>query len=141
MCDYSLAQVSNRLAVTGDHLLVHRFPTGTIGLRSCRRRLREVFFPSTVTAVCIPPGARLLLQEIPTRLQRQLGVTSAEKVTFIQRALEANAHRDGVRFVNGREVLLQQLDAGQHATVLSLGCEDQMSSQPLSGSYVDSAAI
>lgn len=123
MCDYSLAQVSNRLAVNGDHLVVHRFPTGTIGLRFYRRRLRELLFPPTVTAVCIPPGARLLLQNVPTRLQQTLGVTSTEEVTFIQRGLEANTHRDGVRFANGHEVLLQELEAGQGATVLSLDCE------------------
>ena len=125
MCDYSLAQISNRLAVTGDHLLVHRFPSGSMGLRSDRRRLREFLFPSMVTAVCIPPGARILLQGIPAHLRHQLGVSSSEEVTFIQRGFEANAHRDGVRFTNGCEVLLQQLEVGQRVTVLNLDCEDE----------------
>jgi hypothetical protein len=138
MCDYSLAQISNRLAVTGDQLSVHRFPSGSIGLRTCHRRLREFLFPSMVTAVCIPPGARILLEAIPAHLQHQLGVSSSEEVTFIQRGLEANVHRDGVRFSNGCEVLLQQLEVGQPVTVLSMDCEDDASDQPSSRSYAQS---
>lgn len=141
MCDYSLAQLSNRLAVTGDHLSVHRFPSGSIGLRSCHRRLREFLFPSMVTAVCIPPGARILLQGIPTHLQQQLGVSSSEEVIFIQRGLEENVHRDGVRFTNGREVLLQQLEVGQRVTVMSPDCEDQVSDHSSSGSYAQSSPV
>ncbi len=34
MCDYSLHGFSNRLAVEGEQLLLHRFPTGTLGLAS-----------------------------------------------------------------------------------------------------------
>ena len=34
MCDYSLAGIPNRLAVEGEELAVHRFPTGSIGLAS-----------------------------------------------------------------------------------------------------------
>jgi hypothetical protein len=34
MCDYSLAGVPNRLAVEGEELQVHRFPTGALGLTS-----------------------------------------------------------------------------------------------------------
>jgi hypothetical protein len=127
MCDYSLAEASNRLATTGEHLITHLFLTGTVGLKSGRPRLLEILFPSKVAAVCIPPGAHLLLQDIPKRLQKQLGVTSSEAVTFIQRGLEANVHRDGVRFANGCEILLQQLEPGQRATVLYLGCEDEVS--------------
>jgi len=129
MYDYSLAQASNRLAVAGDNLVVHRFPTGTIGLRPYRRRLREVLFPSAVTAVCIPPGARILLQDIPTKLQQQLGITSDETVIFIHRSLEVNTHRDGVRFTNGCEIFLQPLEPGQRARVVSLDCEDHKSNQ------------
>jgi hypothetical protein len=128
MCDYSLAEVSNRLAIIGEQLLIHRFLTGTIGLKSGRPRLLEILFPLKATAVCIPPGARLLLHDIPEGLQKQLGVRSSERVIFVQRTLEANMHRDGVRFANGCEILLQQLEPGQRATVLHLGCEDAVSS-------------
>ena len=32
MCDYSLMAVPNRLAREGEELVVHRFPTGSLGL-------------------------------------------------------------------------------------------------------------
>lgn len=120
MCDYSLAGVHTRLAATGDQLTVHRFPSGSLGMVSVRRRLREILFPSMAVAVCIPPGARLLLQNIPPALQHQLGVSSTEEVTFTQRTWEAYVHRDSVRFANGKEISLQQLRSGQRATVLSV---------------------
>jgi len=34
MCDYSLAGNPNRLAVEGEELVVHPFPTGALGLAS-----------------------------------------------------------------------------------------------------------
>jgi hypothetical protein len=34
MCDYSLGGLPNRLAVDGEELIVHRFPTHSIGLAS-----------------------------------------------------------------------------------------------------------
>jgi hypothetical protein len=128
MCDYSLAELSTRLAAVGEHLLVHRFATGSIGLKCSRRRLREVLFPYMTVAVCIPPGARLYLQDIPGDLQERLGIGSAETVKFIQRGFTEFTHRDGVRFANGREALLQELQAGQRVTVLSLESEVEASS-------------
>jgi hypothetical protein len=124
MCDYSLAGVHTRLAAAGDRLMVYRFPSGSLGMVSARRRLREILFPSLAVAVCIPPGARLLLEEIPTALQRQLGVSATEEVVFTQRTWEAYVHRDGVRFANGCEVSLQQLRCGQRATVLRIVPEE-----------------
>lgn len=123
MCDYSLAEMRSRLAADGDELLVHRFPSGSLGLRSARRCWREILFPSAVVAVCIPPGAQLSLQDIPAALQRCLRVGSRETVTFVQQSLEVYRHRDAVRFANGNEVLLQDLAPGQRATVLTLDCE------------------
>ena len=129
MCDYSLAGMSNRLAVPGEDLQVHRFPTGSLGLASSRRRLREILFPSTVVAVCIPPGAQLRLYGIPEETQRKLGVSAVEEVVFTQRTGDANVHRDSVRFQNGKEVLLQQLQCGQRVTVLRLD-RDEASQAP-----------
>ena len=93
MCDYSLMAIPNRLAVSGEELVVHRFEAGTVGLASafdarrrqeCRKaqshgfwsRLKAVFDPSDIPlipAVCIPPGARLLVQDIPAKLQHECG--------------------------------------------------------------------
>jgi hypothetical protein len=124
MCDYSLAGVHTRLAAAGDQMMVYRFPSGSLGMVSARRRLREILFPSLAVAVCIPPGARLLLERIPTALQHQVGVTATEEVVFTQKTWEAYVHRDSVRFANGCEVSLQQLRCGQRATVLSIAPEE-----------------
>ena len=125
MCDYSLAGIPNRLAVEGEQLVVHRFCTGSFGLASpsdvptktdppprAPRTLWSVRLHAltpqkmkTVTAVCIPPGARLRLQDIPQD---------------VQQSAEAYQYRDAVRFQNGREILLQSLHCGQYLEVLSL---------------------
>jgi hypothetical protein len=143
MCDYSLMNVPNRLAKHGEELVTHRFAGGTIGLVSqvdlhptndpvpCRQRtfwstLKEAFTPHEarpVPAVCIAPGARLLLQDIPERLQHEIGVDAAELVVFTQISATPHTYRDSVRFCNGREVLLQRLSEGQRVRVLALSSE------------------
>jgi len=68
MCDYSLAGIPSRLAVEGEELVVHRFSTGSIGLAfSCASPSRWWSVKQT-RAVCIPPGARLVLRDIPKDL-------------------------------------------------------------------------
>ncbi|HEY2845023.1 MAG TPA: hypothetical protein VGJ09_15280 [Bryobacteraceae bacterium] len=130
MCDYSLAEVRTRLAVEGEELTIYRFPTGTLGFASPAemqqrpevRGWRAWFSPRQVPcAVCIPPGAQLLLLDIPARLQSALDVRVEEDVVFIQTSMDAGQHRDGVRFGNNREVLLQRLTEGQRARLVSMG--------------------
>ena len=140
MCDYSLMAVPNRLAKEGEELVSHRFPTGSVGFASpgdlhisdspeARPKgfwsaLRKLFNPlprtETVPAVCIPPGARLLLEDIPAPLQRDLEIGSTEEVAFTQLTASEYAYRDAIRFGNGHEVLLQKLGEGQRAKVLDL---------------------
>jgi hypothetical protein len=140
MCDYSLHGFSNRLAVEGEQLLLHRFPTGTLGLASpsdlwtpteppdqTRRgwwsRVKcwlSLSGKKSIPAVCIPPGAQLVLRDIPQRLQQQLGVSDEEEVTFVQLSADAYSYRDAVRFNNGREALLQKLAEGQRVDVMCL---------------------
>ena len=139
MCDYSLMSVPNRLATQGEELVTHRFLTGAIGLASPTELapqpdiphprktfwsiLKELFAPpktERVAAVCIPPGARLVLQDIPQLLQEELAVGPAEQVAFTQLSAAAYSYRDGVRFQNGREVLLQHLHEGQRVLVVEL---------------------
>ena len=130
MCDYSLAALRTRLAAEGEQLVVYRFPTGTLGLTSPDelakykkelRGWRSWFNRREVPcAVCIPPYARLLLRDIPERLQRQLGISAVEEVLFIHMSAMPGRHRDGVRFRNNQEVLLQHLAEGQRADVLLL---------------------
>jgi hypothetical protein len=144
MCDYSLMYLPNRLANEGDELVTHRFPGGTIGLvsqsdlhpisypmlrqgRTFWSALKQAFTPheaKSLSAVCIPPRGRLLLQDIPEHLRREIRVASAEPVVFTQITADQNSYRDAVRFCNGCEVLLQRLSEGQRVRVLTLGSED-----------------
>lgn len=124
MCEYSLAYFPNRLAVEGERLLLQRFPCGTLGMVSARRSLKSWLFPSTTCAVCIPPGARLLLEGIPQDLQRRFAVGASEEVTFTQQSAEAFTYRDAVRFATGREVLLQRLPIGLGVRVISVRLEE-----------------
>jgi hypothetical protein len=81
--------------------------------------------------VCVPPGAQLLLRDIPEHLQRSFSVTEVEEVTFIEQSLEAFTHRDAVRFANGREVPLQYFRSGQRVEILSLcGAEEEKPEEP-----------
>jgi hypothetical protein len=146
MCDYSLMAVPNRLAREGEELVAHRFPTGSLGLaspddikrvadppapaqRSFWCAVKDFFNPpktEPVPAVCIPPGARLKLQDIPARLQHDMGVGPVEDVTFTQLTAAVNSYRDAVRFPNGREVRLQELREGQRVTVLDLSAAEEL---------------
>jgi len=149
MCDYSLHTYPNRLAVDGEDLVVHRFGAGSLGLASpvdlvpvisaARAahgtqwaRIKAWFLgrnprweaEKRVPAVCIPPYARLVLQDVPKSLQRELNVGEVEEVQFIEITAEVNTYRDAVRFKNGRQALLQQLREGQRVRVLSIGVEE-----------------
>ncbi len=142
MCDYSLTGVPNRLATQGEELVTHRFYSGSLGLASpldlrlaedhshTRRGgfwstlIKQVLGPpkeDTIRAVCIPPGARLIIEDLPQPLQRELEVSAMEEVTFTQIGASAYEYRDALRFGNGREVLLQRLPEGQRVWVLDLG--------------------
>ena len=130
MCDYSLAEVRTRLAVEGEDLTVYRFPTGTLGFTSPAelqqrpelRGWRSWFSLRQVPcAVCIPPGAQLVLRDIPARLQSSLGLKMEEEVVFVQVGMDAGRHRDAVRFRNNQELLLQRLAEGQRARMVSMG--------------------
>jgi hypothetical protein len=145
MCDYSLHAFPSRLAVDGEDLVVHRFLGASMGLAS-PADLQRVNTAATsgknqvwnrfaswfkglnvkfelekgICAVCVPPGARLILRDIPKVLQKELNVSEVEAVTFAETSAEANCYRDAVRFRNRREVLLQTLCEGQRVIVLSV---------------------
>ncbi len=148
MCDYSLHATPNRLAVDGEQLVAHRFPTGSMGLASPTElrpastpkndpqvtslwmKIKNWFQqqaprPARCTAVCIPPGARLTLHDMPENLQQELGVRETEDVVFVELSASAYRYRDGVRFHNGREILLQSLREGQRVDVVCLNPEER----------------
>jgi hypothetical protein len=152
MCDYSLMSIPNRLAVEGENLIAHRFTTGTMGLASPSDVHRVAVAPQTPTSdvwsrlkhlrdktpapavcVCIPPGARLILHDIPERLQHDLAIGPIEDVTFVQLSATEYVHRDAIRFQNGREVLLQKLSEGQRVRVLDMSATDNFSFEPVRG--------
>lgn len=150
MCDYSLVSVSSRLAVVGEELVIRRFSTGTIGLASpvdvhrqrmnnrgkglvenFRRFFEVPFVPSKldqdVPAVCVPPGARLLVRDLPAKLQRKYYCQDVEEVIFTQTSLDLDSFRDAIRFGNGNQLLLQRLKTGQRVRVLALSSETKAS--------------
>jgi hypothetical protein len=149
MCDYSLHTYPNRLATDGEELVVHRFGAGSLGLASpadltpvisAGKTARDSWWSRVKTwfsgnnlkweaekrvpAVCIPPGARLVLRDIPKNLQREMGVGEIEEVQFVETTAEVNTYRDAVRFQNRRQALLQQLREGQRVKVLSISIEE-----------------
>jgi hypothetical protein len=156
MCDYSLHTFSNRLASDGEELVVHRFAAGSLGLaspadlatimsapkpESLWLRIKDWFqgqnleAQNRVPAVCIPPGARLIVRDIPKILQRELSVAETEEVLFVQTSAEANTYRDAIRFGNCRQILLQELREGQRVRVVSTSL---MESEPVEAIWMAS---
>ena len=127
MCDFSLAGIPNRLAVEGEELVVHRFPTGSIGLASPCASASLCWSAKQNPAVCVPPGARLILHDVPERLQHNLRVGPIEEVTFVQLSATPYQFRDAVRFNNGREIRLQELSEGMGVQVLKMSLPEDSS--------------
>jgi len=137
--------VPNRLAVSGEELITHRFPTGSLGMASLpdvlklndlqaaqskrggwealRNWLVGPKIAHQVCAVCIAPGTVLLMSRIPDTVGRQFALSSLEEVTFTQLTAEPFQYRDAIRFRNGRHVLLHRLQEGILFKVQSLGAE------------------
>ena len=84
-----------------------------------------------VCAVCIPPGARLNLHDLPVRLQRALDVRADETVTFTQLSAAAHTYRDAFRFSNGAVIRLQELNEGLRVTVLDLSLAEELNLEAL----------
>jgi len=112
MCDYSLEAYQSRPAAVGEKLTLGRFATGSMGFAS-----------GTVcdTAVCIPAESKLLLEGIGESAQKEHGVGAVEEVAMTR--LETGLYKDAVRFSNGTVVLLQRLNIGLSAAVMTYGAE------------------
>jgi hypothetical protein len=138
MCDYSLYTVNNRLACESDDLVLHRFDTGSLGFCAVAELRQEMsrsqvargwssflrwMFPRKkcgLTAVCVPPGARLLIAEVPKTTQPACGLFELESVEFTQLSEKSYAYRDALRLPGGETVLLQRLPEGLRVTVMAL---------------------
>lgn len=132
MCDYSLMALDNRLALEGEQLVAHRFKSGSTGLVSLSdfskwrtrqpdrlwQRIKCYFSSETepCPVVCVPPGARLRLDDFG----------SCERATFTQISGESNRYRDALLFDNGNIVLLQLLAEGQKVTILGLSAAESV---------------
>jgi hypothetical protein len=143
MCDYSLYALPNRLAEDGEQVVLYKFGTGSIGFAStldvasqktvtCTRweafcaDLKGFLLPRTtsgVPAICMPPGTRLALCEVPARIQAEHSLHSGDTVTVTEITTQSYAYRDALFLSNGKCVLLQELPVGLEATVLSTALE------------------
>ena len=142
MCDYSLMAVPSRLAVCGEELVAHRFDTGAKGFVSSsdaqrlvdskikpKDPLKRLWWmlmepPVRCTAVCIPPGARLWMREVPKKLERDHGIRAvSQEVVFTQTSAETY-FRDALRFAEGQQVSLQELEEGLRVQVISMSSSE-----------------
>jgi hypothetical protein len=142
MCDYSLYTIQNRLAQQGEELVLHKFETGSLGFASASdldaKAIAEdkpIGFWSRficwlspersprIPAVCIPPGSRLLLMDMPRMMQATLRVKCSEIVTFTELSDRSYSYRDAIVLPNGTRMLLQDLPEGIHVLVLSMSPE------------------
>jgi len=108
MCDYSLEAYRSRPAEAGEKLTLERFPSGSMGFTS-----------GSVCdlAVCVPEKTTMLLDGLGEAVRQAYGVGAVEEVKTTR--LEGGPYKDGVRFANGTEVLLQRLDRGLKAVVVA----------------------
>lgn len=73
-----------------------------------------------------PARRRLLVREIPAKLQHECGFQGEVKEgVFTQVTAVVDTYRDAVRFPNGVEVLLQRFDDGQRVRVLDLSLAEE----------------
>jgi hypothetical protein len=101
MCDYSLEFYATRQAQENEVYVTTRFPSGSMGFAAPG---------DCTTAVCVTYGTKMTLENLPDELQQELGIGPIESVTFAR--IEEGLHHDGVRFANGRTVLLHRLGVG-----------------------------
>jgi len=156
MCDYSLMMVPNRLAMEGEELVAHRFQSGTTGFvcssdfsawkaerpsKSFWQRLRACFELAAEPApvVCIPPGARLLVEPAPESPNSSSHSGSSRLATFTQLSAEANQHRDALCFDDGAIVRLNMLSEGQRVKVLRLSSIEEPEATPETVLHVNAA--
>lgn len=151
MCDYSLHTVPNRLADQGEELVLHRFTTGTLGFASVidlERQEKETpaepkgFWAALkgflsprccpeIAAVCVPPGARLFIADVPIELRNFLRVSPSEMTVFTEISHQRYSYRDALVFSNGKRVLLQHLPEGLRAFVLSTSSSEEVAEEPV----------
>ena len=140
MGDFS---IPNRLVDDGEQLVVHKFPTGSIGFASavealrselniveqprgnCWQRLKHLlrYDPDgslPLPEIVVPSGTYLILRDIPSSIQQTYGLRDEEGAVLEESAKEMRAGRGVLRFNNGAQIRIQELRVGQLVEVLSL---------------------
>lgn len=146
MCDYSLMTFPNRLANEGEILVTHKFSTGSIGFVSptelgavppspqCTNaefwsKVKAWFagppVRSAIPAVCIPPGARLIVQSVPDRVQQLLQAKPGDEVIFTETTATWGQFRDALRIRANQEILLQSLGEGLEVQIISMASSEE----------------
>ena len=70
--------------------------------------------------MCVPPGTRLVLSNIPENLRRRFDLGHERAVVLTQISSEFNSYRDAVRLPGGCELRLQDLREGMVAHLVSV---------------------
>lgn len=151
MCDYSPRSIRNRLAEEGEELVLHRFETGSLGFASasdldeCEEASEKIsssvwtvlkdwlLLPrhaARVPPICVPPGAQLLLSDIPVNVQTSLCIRSSELAVFTELHARSYRFRSALLLPNATRVLLQDFPEGLHALVLSMSSDTSSKEQP-----------
>jgi len=108
MCDYSIEAYQSRPAEVGEKLTLERFASGSMGFTSGSK---------CDLAVCVPADAKLRLEGIGETAQKAYNIGAIEDVVMTR--LATGLYKDAVRFSNGTEILLQQLNCGLTAVVVA----------------------
>jgi len=152
MCDRSPCSIRNRLAEEGEDLVLYKFETGSFDfasaadLRECEAKSEKdsssiwavmkdwLFLPrhsARVPAICVPPGAQLLLRDIPANVQASLCIRLSEIAIFTELHARSYHFRDVLLLPNATRVLLQDLPEGLHAVVLSMSSDTSAKEEAL----------
>jgi hypothetical protein len=120
MCDYSLHNLTSRLAKVGDKLTTRDFGTGTRGFAASENQN---------VAVCIRPGTELsFVREVTYQSIGMFPLTYPvirHKTTIFRQINKerVTTNHDALEFPDGQIVLLTCLREGQVARVLQLPAE------------------
>lgn len=80
----------------------------------------------SVTAVCMPPGARVELYIGSPEVQDSLELPDRCEAVFDEITADSFMYRDALRLPDGRVLLLQSIPEGVQARVVSLGSSPTM---------------
>jgi hypothetical protein len=79
-----------------------------------------------VPVICIPPGARLRMTQIPRELRNKWALRTVEDVWFTETGTDPEKYHDAIRLGNGRVLLVQSLPERICLMVLSLGSDNSV---------------